>query len=320
MLGGLDQCGVDGRLPVVLRVGAPLIKSLDSQEERAHTDRGKDERGQRAGELEGPGSRDPPGDDDAHALAHGHLVGDVDGVGDQGDRHLRIGQRRQERDLASHLGGRGAPVETDGVTRVHQSGCCLGDTGLLIGHLGGAITQRRLGGGGVGDGAATGALISCWSARWSRSRRAVAAETPNRVMMSSIWTLPSSMTMSRMAEWRSCRDISILLRLEGVVRTERGRAGKERICDLFINYLPYPSDRAAGSRRTDVSIVQWCSYLPPESDTWRYKPCYCRRHQSRHCVGWWSRGLAAPPPRTEKTWDLPLTLPSASTARRASSP
>ena len=50
------------------------------------------------------------------------------------------------------------------------------------------------------------------------SRRAVAAETPNRVMMSSIWTLPSSMTMSRMAEWRSCRDISILLRVKGVVR------------------------------------------------------------------------------------------------------
>ena len=61
-------------------------------------------------------------------------------------------------------------------------------------------------------------LISCWSARWSRSRRAVAAETPNRVMMSSIWTLPSSMMMSRMAEWRSCRDISILLRVKGVVR------------------------------------------------------------------------------------------------------
>ena len=55
VLGGLDQCGVDGRLPVVLRVGAPLIKSLDSQEERAHTDRGKDERARGAGELEGTG-------------------------------------------------------------------------------------------------------------------------------------------------------------------------------------------------------------------------------------------------------------------------
>ena len=65
-------------------------------------------------------------------------------------------------------------------------------------------------------------LTSCWSARWSRSRRAVAAETPSRVMMSSIWTLPSSMMMSRMAEWRSCRDISILLGVKGVVRDGEG--------------------------------------------------------------------------------------------------
>ena len=140
----------------MLGVGASLIEALDSQEERAHADRGKDERGQGAGELEGTGSRDPAGDDDAHALAHGHLVGDVDGIGDQGDRHLRIGQRRQERDLARHLSGRGAAVETDGVARVHQSGRRLGDTGLLIGHLGGAVAQRRLGGGGVGNGAAAG--------------------------------------------------------------------------------------------------------------------------------------------------------------------
>ena len=60
VLGGLNQGGVDGRLPVVLGVGASLIEALDSQEERAHTDRGKDERGQRAGELEGPGPRYPP--------------------------------------------------------------------------------------------------------------------------------------------------------------------------------------------------------------------------------------------------------------------
>ena len=33
----------------------------------------------------------------------------------------------------------------------------LGDAGLLISHLRGAIAQRRLGGGGVGDGTAAGA-------------------------------------------------------------------------------------------------------------------------------------------------------------------
>ena len=104
-MGGTDQGGVNGCLAVVLSVGAPLIEALDAQEECVHADRGQDELGQRASELEGSGACDPAGDDDAYALAHRHLVGDVDGVGHQGDRHVRVGQIRQQHDLPGHLGG-----------------------------------------------------------------------------------------------------------------------------------------------------------------------------------------------------------------------
>ena len=149
--------GVDGGLALVGGVDAAVVHALHAEEQGADGDLGEDEGGQGAGEFVGAGAGGAAGDHDAHALAHGELAGYVDGIGHDGDRRLRVGQVRQQGDLARHLRGGGAPVEPDRVPRAHHGGGGAGDARLLLAHAGGPVAQGQLGGGGVGRRPSTGA-------------------------------------------------------------------------------------------------------------------------------------------------------------------
>ena len=140
---------------------------------------------QRADELVGLGAHDPAGDDELDLRAHGELVGDVEGVGDDRDRSAaavaessrRSARRARARATSVVVVPPLRPTTLPGTT---SSAAAAAIAALLVGPAGQLVAQRQVVGDAVSARPRRGSARAAagWrarrgrGARWRRTRRA----------------------------------------------------------------------------------------------------------------------------------------------------